>query len=319
MQADTTLVLGAFQFGSLEIPAEIAFGGAQRLSIHELVGGVRVIDAMGRSDSALEWSGLFLGQGAIDRARYLDTIRASGVVQSLTWSAFNYNVVVRDFKANYQKAYQIPYRIVCEVVSDLTEPITASGLPPVDQAITDDATTSGVLAASIGDSTLTTALGTLNTAIGVVSSFAHAAQSTINSVLQPLAAVQTRVLVLIASTANTIGNVTTFGGVVTGTPLSQAAAALTNQVASMTQLSNLYGLRNVLGRMSANLGSINSSQNTVATAGGNLFQIAEQQYGDATAWTGIAKANGLTDPFIQGVKVLTIPPSADQQSGVLSA
>ena len=319
MQADTTLVLGSFEFGGLEIPAEIAFGGAQRLSIHEMVGGVRVIDAMGRSDGALEWSGLFLGQGAIDRARYLDTIRASGVAQPLVWSAFTYMVVVREFKANYQKAYQIPYHIVCEVVSDLTEPITASGQPPVDQAITDDATASGVLAASIGDSTLTAVLATLNTAIGAVSSFAHAAQSVINSVLQPLAAVQARVQVLIASTANTIGNVTTFGGVVTGTPVSQAAAALIGQVTSMTQLSNLYGLRNVLGRIGANLGSINSAQNTVATAGGNLFQIAEQQYGDATAWTGIAKANGLTDPFIQGVRVLTIPPSADQQSGVLSA
>ena len=30
--AATTLNLGAFQFGSLEVPAEIEFGGAQRLA-----------------------------------------------------------------------------------------------------------------------------------------------------------------------------------------------------------------------------------------------------------------------------------------------
>lgn len=37
--AATTLNLGAFQFGSLEVPAEIEFGGAQRLAVHELIGG----------------------------------------------------------------------------------------------------------------------------------------------------------------------------------------------------------------------------------------------------------------------------------------
>ncbi len=333
-QSDTTLVLGGFSFGSLEIPAEIRIGGSQRLSIHELVGGVRVIDAMGRADRALEWTGLLLGSGktlaadgtptqtgtsAIDRARYLDTLRAGGVPQALAWSAFSYLVVVREFEANYQKAYQIPYRIVCEVIADQTSPVTSSGQPPVDQAISDDAAAYDALGATIGDSTLSTLLGKLDAAIALVSSFAQAAQSVINSVVQPLAAVQARVAILIASTGNTVANVTTLGGVLPFTPLSQSAASLTAQVVAANQLSNLYLMRNVLGRVSANLGATSSSPNTVATAGGNLFQIAEAQYGDATAWTGIAKANGITDPFIAGTKVLTIPPTAEQQNGVLNA
>jgi hypothetical protein len=330
MQAETTLVLGAFTFASLEIPEEIVIGGTQRLSIHELVGGTRIIDAMGRSDHQLAWSGLLLGSGkdvngnlvasaATDRARYLDTLRASGVPQLLTWAAFNYLVVVREFTANYKKSFHIPYHIVCEVIADQTSPVTSSGLPPVDQAITDDGTAATTLTASIGDSTLNTLMAGLNTAIGAVSSFAHAAQSTINSVVQPLAAVQARVGVLITSTANIVANVTTFGGVLPGNPLSTSAAALTNQAVAMSQLNTLYQTRNVLGRMAANLGSINSAQNTVPTAGGNLFQIAQKQFGDAQAWTGIAKANSLTDPFVQGTKVLTIPPTADQQNGILAA
>lgn len=330
MQAETTLVLGAFTFASLEIPEEIVIGGTQRLSIHELVGGTRVIDAMGRSDHQLAWSGLLLGSGkdsngyqvataATDRARFLDTLRASGVPQLLTWASFNYLVVVREFTANYKKKYHIPYHIVCEVIADQTSPVTSSGLPPVDQAITDDSAAATSLTASIGDPTLNAAMSSLNTAIAAVSSFAHAAQSTINAVLQPLAAVQARVGVLITSTANAAGNVTTFGGVMPGNPLSTSAAALTSQVVATTQLNALYQTRNLLGRMAANLGSVNSAQNTVPTAGGNLFQIAEQQFGDAQAWTGIAKANNLTDPFIQGTKVLTIPPTADQQNGILAA
>lgn len=317
--AATTLNLGAFQFGSLEVPAEIEFGGAQRLAVHELIGGTRVIDAMGRSDRPLGWSGMMLGVGAMDRALYLDGLRIGGQVQDLSWGQLRYKVIVREFSATYQRAYQIPYRIVCEVVQDLTTPVTAPGSTPIDQAMSDDTSAAQALSDSIADTSLSGLMTTLNTAISAVSSFAQAAQSTINSVLQPLAAVQARVQVLITSTGNTIGNVTSFGGVLPGNPVATAAAKLTAQVTAVTQGSQLYGLRNVLGRMGANLNNINAPQNTVATAGGNLFQIAEVQYGDAMAWTGIAKANGLIDPFIQGTATLAIPPQADQQSGVLAS
>lgn len=42
-------------------------------------------------------------------------------------------------------------------------------------------------------------------------------------------------------------------------------------------------------------------------AGGNLFQIALAQLGDATQWNRIAALNDLTDPFLQGVTSLKIP------------
>ena len=315
--ADTTLTLGAFQFGYLEVPGEIEFGGSQRLNVHELVGGTRVIDAMGRSDKPLAWSGMMLGNGAIERALFLDGLRIGGQPQILSWGALRYSVIVREFSATYQRAYKIPYRIVCEVVQDLTTPVAAPGAAPIDQAISDDVTAAQLLATSIGDGPLSGLMATLNTAISAVSSFAQAAQSTINTVLGPLAAVQARVAILIASTGNTIANVSTLGGVLPNNPLATSVATLTNQVTTVTQCGQLYNLRNVLGRMSSNLGGINAPQNTVATAGGHLFQIAEVQYGDPMAWTGIAKANGLPDPFVQGVSVLAIPPLPDQQNGVL--
>lgn len=46
---------------------------------------------------------------------------------------------------------------------------------------------------------------------------------------------------------------------------------------------------------------------TITVAGGNLFAIAAQQYGDATQWYRIAAANGLDDPFLDGVVTLSIP------------
>jgi hypothetical protein len=47
---------------------------------------------------------------------------------------------------------------------------------------------------------------------------------------------------------------------------------------------------------------------TIVVAGGNLFALAAQYLQDATQWIRIAQANGLSDPVIQGVRTLIIPP-----------
>jgi hypothetical protein len=50
-----------------------------------------------------------------------------------------------------------------------------------------------------------------------------------------------------------------------------------------------------------------SGVKTITVAGGNLFQIAADQLGDATQWNRIASLNGLVDPFLRGVTTLQIP------------
>jgi hypothetical protein len=47
---------------------------------------------------------------------------------------------------------------------------------------------------------------------------------------------------------------------------------------------------------------------TITIAGGNLFKLAAQYLNDATQWNRIAQANNLTDPVLQGVCTLLIPP-----------
>ncbi|MDE8344809.1 MAG: hypothetical protein POH28_01350 [Acidocella sp.] len=46
----------------------------------------------------------------------------------------------------------------------------------------------------------------------------------------------------------------------------------------------------------------------ITVAGGDLFTLAAQYLLDATQWIRIAQANGLTDPVLEGVVVLVIPP-----------
>jgi hypothetical protein len=46
---------------------------------------------------------------------------------------------------------------------------------------------------------------------------------------------------------------------------------------------------------------------TLTIAGGNLFQIAAQQLGDATQWIRIAQLNGIDDPMLTGVVTILVP------------
>lgn len=115
------LLLGAVNFRDFELPGRIHFGGAQRLAVHVLPGGARVIDAMGRDDADIAWSGAFSGADAADRARTIDLMRAQGGVWTLAWDAFCYLVVIGQFDAAYEHSNWVPYRISCKVAQDLAQ------------------------------------------------------------------------------------------------------------------------------------------------------------------------------------------------------
>lgn len=319
MKPDTTVKLGDFVFSGAEIPEVIPFGGSQRTAVHELLGGVRVIDAMGRADAELTWSGIFTGLAAVDRAQYLDTVRVQGTAQALTFGKFSYSVIVQDFKADYRRASRIPYHITCQVIADLANPTTTLTPPSIDVAINVDQSSAAGYGLSIADLILTSLLLALDVAIAAVATFNNAPQSIINSVLLPLAAVQARVALLIRVSGSVLANVTTFGGIVPYAPPGVNAASLSNQVENLEMWEALFQLEACLARMATNLSTVETAPNVITVAGGNLFQIAEAQYGDAMAWTGIAIANGLTDPFLQGTVTLFIPSLPDSSGGVLGA
>lgn len=319
MTPDTTLNLGDFQFSGFEIPSQISgLGIAQSLGIHRLVGGDRIIDAMGQDFQPITWAGLLFGGSALGRMNALKALTAAGLPLTLLWHTFNYQVMIREFGADERRQFEIPYHITCEVVSDNTTPITISGALSPDDALDSDLFAAQSRAATIGDSTLTTLMATLSTAMAAVTTFTSAPRSVIASVLSPLGAAQGRVVTLIGIQDGILGSGGGFGGVVPGgSPAAMSVALVSAQSAAQEQY-ELWQTSALLGRMAANLNSINGSPNTRATVGGNLFQIAAVEYGDATAWTAIATANNLTDPFISGPAVLTIPLLPGNSGGILS-
>jgi hypothetical protein len=317
------LVLGDFVFQDMEIPEDIGFGGDQRLSIKKMVGGARVIDAMGSDRRPPEWTGYFFptqaGQSALDRALTVQQMADAAQPVTLSWDEIYLMVYIRTFEPDYRFA-RIPYKIVCEVLQDLTAPIYADADPDADDLINGDLDSANTLTTSVGDSTLSGLMSTVSGAVSSVSTFVGASLSTVASVLQPLNAAAQRVQSLISSTDVTLASVGVPAGVLPSVPILTNVSIFTAQLNASNLQPQLLQLQGLLGRMSTNLGQINSSGRTITVGGGNLFDLAAKEYGDPSAWTQIAQANNLSDPTLAGISTLIIPPYNNGTSGgILSA
>lgn len=133
-----TLTLGGVVFADFEIPESISSGGGQMLAVHKLPGGSRVIDALGPDDADIGWSGRFRGSGAEERALLLDFMRRQGQQVLLSYSLHLYQVVIRDFRADFQYGgLEIPYSITCAVVLDLTQALASAAVGFVESLASD--------------------------------------------------------------------------------------------------------------------------------------------------------------------------------------
>ena len=162
--SDTVLLLGPVVFQDFEIPERINFGGAQRMAVHQLPGGARVIDTLGRDDAEISFSGTFSGGNATLRARNMDELRALGIALPLTWDVFTYSVIIKDFQAAYTRPGWIPFRITCIVLRDeaaalIETPLALSG------ALLGDFTVATALTAGLGIAAISAALSSGNTTL----------------------------------------------------------------------------------------------------------------------------------------------------------
>jgi hypothetical protein len=135
--ADVTLLLGPVAFQDFEVPCGVNFGGRQRLALHRLPGGSRVIDALGRDDAQISFSGIFSGSDATLRARSLDQLRVAGIALPLTWDVLFYTVLISEFQASYRNGWWIPYRIVCTVLRDEASELVQLATSLATTALTD--------------------------------------------------------------------------------------------------------------------------------------------------------------------------------------
>jgi hypothetical protein len=128
------IALGSVEFADFEVPAQVRFGGSQRLLVHALPSGGRVIDAFGPDEDDVRWSGVLSGAQASDRARLLDAMRTSGGVLPLRWGAFYAVVIVAELQLDFRNPWWIPYAITCKV----TEPPPADDMPDLTDLLLAD-------------------------------------------------------------------------------------------------------------------------------------------------------------------------------------
>lgn len=118
----TTLLLGPVLFQDFEVPASVRFGGRQRLAIHSLPAGGRVVDALGADEGDLSWSGAFSGPDANLRAQTLDELRRAGMPLLCAWADWAYQVIIANFEAQSASPWWVPYRLRLLVLYDISRP-----------------------------------------------------------------------------------------------------------------------------------------------------------------------------------------------------
>jgi hypothetical protein len=247
------LTLGPLLFADFEVPERINVGGEQMLVVHKLVGGSRVIDAMGRDDADIKWSGRFRGSAAEVRARLADFTRVQGQPMVLAWSTFRYNVLVKAFHADFEQQYEIPYSITCQVVQDLTSPILTA-LLGLDAAITTDLNQVVQIGAQINIPGITSAVSGVTSAVSAVQTFEGAASSVTSGALSAIDLAQGAVTgqqSLLNGVVEASGNV---AGAVAGAAPASLISSLTAQASAFSQLGLLSQAQAYLGRMAVNVG-----------------------------------------------------------------
>ncbi len=242
----TALILGGVEFRDYEIPAAINFGGRQRLVVHNLSNGTRVIDALGRDDSDISFAGIFSGSDATLRARLLDEMRASGVLFPLTWDVFLYSVVIKRFEADYRTGWWIPYRVVCSVLRDEASAIVEAAVSIAASVLADVATAGSYPANGVDLSVTQTALSQPGAMLPGTTSYTSA----MASLGQSSSGIDTGIA---TTEANLNGLVTSQ----LSTP-STAIAALPAMVGAAGQLGGLTAARGYLGRAATNMTNVST-------------------------------------------------------------
>lgn len=110
--------LDSFAFTNFEVPERMRWGGEHSGTLHKLIGGGRrVLDLTGPDEAPIEWSGIFLGPNAKDRARALNALREQGGPYNLDWVGSSQRVWLRNCRFD-EGFHQIRYEITCEIIPE---------------------------------------------------------------------------------------------------------------------------------------------------------------------------------------------------------
>jgi hypothetical protein len=244
-----TVSLGGIDLAGMEVPEKLAWGGAQRATIHKLPGGGRVIDLMGQDDADIKWSGYFQGPQANSRARSIDAMRIAGAPVTLSWPGFTRQVIVSEFSCSSERGgYLLPYSVCCTVIPTVPVP----GQPSLLGQIAND------IGAAVGVpnlmQTITPVLAQAQSALAAVQKVMPIAgvltggSSAFVAVSGALATAQGSIGISLNTAQNAMGGIIA-GATATGTPLGTLSpvAAVQNLGTALANATGIAGLLTMAG------------------------------------------------------------------------
>ena len=277
--------IGNVAFIQDEAPEELAISSSQNLAVHDLIGGNRVIQALGTVWKPLKFEGVFWGANAEYRSRLLARMKAEGTIHRLTYLSYAFQVVIEEFTANYKHQYKCEYTISVQILKDVSGVVSYSTPTSVDSQIQ----------TSVASATALTAKMDSGSAAAVKPSF-QAMTSSIHAA---------------GPAAQATGPVAQTASLSISNAITQAQQVLSIPPVTSTTAS-LLNVTQYLNCLSVVQKNFNSGQapNQVSLNGGSLFDIAAQFYGDPSLATALQVANGLSSTHLpSGVfTVLTLPP-----------
>ncbi len=109
------LILGDVVFDNVQFPfatpSQITVPGEHMLGVQKLIGGDRVIDAMGPDPGVIAWSGRWRGPNAVSGDQAMAAMRDAGAQIPCTWNAYFFMVVIKSYKSTYESFREIPYSV----------------------------------------------------------------------------------------------------------------------------------------------------------------------------------------------------------------
>lgn len=306
----TRLVLGNFEFLEFEVPERITLAGRQKTVQHQMIGGQRVIDVLGTEYDPLSWSGVITGNHAGERVSALERMRDEGRPLILLLDTYRFTVVITAFNPVYEFVWRRPYSLEVAIVSNNGSPQKTDALSGALQRLIDSDIGRALGLASIIDvEAVADAVKTLHDSVKQVSDFAHATVDQIQTVIRPLIAARNIIQHELALLEAAAGEITSLGGLIPGNPIDRTVRNLLAQLDHATRIPALYRLQDVLGRLDKNVNAGQTAEGikTITLSGGNLYQVAAEEYGDVTLWPDIAAINELDDPQLTGIQTLTVP------------
>ena len=247
---DTVVTLGGFVFTSWGVPARVNGGGRQKLVVHRLIGGQRVIDVLGWDADRIVFSGRLRGAGAAGNARLLETAARSGNPVVFSYWTNRYQVLVDGFEWQFERYYEVSYQVGLTVLSDLTQDGWIGSDDTLDEIVNADLTAvAGTTGALPGVVSALTAVTAAQTAIGTL-------QGASPVTLLPLVQAVGAALTVSQTTGASLDAgfpVTAAGGVVGGGDPASLASSLAAQTSGMQQLAASTQTTALLTRVQSNL------------------------------------------------------------------